>query len=72
MVISEKVMLTLGIMASMYGSLNPPQNEHGLIVPEYNSWLDYNFCITAWPSAGERLGDVGEFPSRLPMEDTGF
>ena len=32
-----------------YGSLNL-LNEHGLIVPEYNSWLDYNFCINAWPS----------------------
>ena len=32
-----------------YGSLNL-LNEHGLIVSEYNSWLDYNMCITAWPS----------------------
>ena len=25
-------------------------NEHGLVVPEYRSWLDYGFCVTAWPS----------------------
>ena len=25
-------------------------NEHGLVVPEYKSWLDYRFCLTAWPS----------------------
>ncbi len=32
-----------------FGKLNV-LNEHGLIVSEYNSWLDYNACITAWPS----------------------
>ena len=25
-------------------------NEHGLVVSDYNSWMDYNMCITAWPS----------------------
>ena len=32
-----------------YGNLNL-LNEHGLIVSDYNSWRDYNGCITAWPS----------------------
>ena len=32
-----------------YGSLNL-LDEHGLIVSDYNSWRDYNICITAWPS----------------------
>ena len=32
-----------------YGSLNL-LNECGLIVSDYNSWLDYNACITSWPS----------------------
>ncbi len=27
-------------------------NEYGLIVSDYNSWLDYNGCISSWP--GER------------------
>ncbi len=35
-----------------YGSLNL-LNEHGLIISEYNSWRDYNVCITAWPSEFE-------------------
>ena len=32
-----------------YGDLNL-LNEHGLIVSDYQSWMDYNMCITAWPS----------------------
>ena len=32
-----------------YGRLNL-LNEHELIVSDYNSWRDYNFCITTWPS----------------------
>ena len=28
-------------------------NEHGLITSEYNSWRDYNTCITVWPSERE-------------------
>ena len=36
-----------------YGSLNS-LNEHGLLVAEYNSWRNYNCCITVWP--GEQKG----------------
>ena len=32
-----------------YGSLNL-LNESGLIGSDYNSWVDYNVCITSWPS----------------------
>ena len=34
-----------------YGRLNV-LNEHGLIVSDYNSWRDYNCCITAWLDEG--------------------
>ena len=29
-------------------------NEHGLIISDYNSWFDYNVCITSWSSERDR------------------
>ena len=45
-----------------YLSLNV-LNEHGLIVSEYNSWIDYNLCITTWPS--ERKEDIWVIPFKF-------
>ncbi len=32
-----------------YDALNV-LNEHGLMMSDYSSWIDYNFCIATWPS----------------------
>ena len=43
-----------------YGHLNL-LNEHGLVVSEYNSWRDYNCCITEWPGGQEKGKTVFTF-----------
>ena len=39
-----------------FGSLNR-LNEHGLIIAEYDSWLDYNMSISLWPGVDPGDGE---------------